>query len=215
MASERPSHALEAPASSENKPDVKFLVVGLGNPGDNAAGHRHNVGARCLARLAKRHGVALKAGRLANEGRFRLDEHEVVLIRPRTYMNRSGDSVGPIARREGIAPENVIVVYDELDMETGRIRLRPKGGTAGHNGLKSIAAALGSEAFGRVRIGIGRPLVDGEPTWEPEVVAAWVLADPPKAEREVIDSALDRACDAIESVIRDGFEAAMNEYNRR
>jgi PTH1 family peptidyl-tRNA hydrolase len=192
---------------------VKFLIVGIGNPGGGYAGNRHNVGARCIALLARRHRIDLKAGRHANEGRGRIGDAEVVILRPRTFVNQSGDAVGPAFRRERIPIENLIVVYDELDLPVGRVRLRPKGGTAGHNGLKSIAAAVGSSDFGRVRIGIGRPVVDGAPSWDPEVVADYVLSDPSKQEREVLDAALERACDAIEAVLAAGFHDAMNRFN--
>jgi PTH1 family peptidyl-tRNA hydrolase len=165
--------------------------------------------------LARRHAIPLKAGRRASEGKGRIGDAEVVLLRPRTYVNRSGDAIGPVFRREALALPDLIVVYDELDLPVGRLRLRPHGGTAGHNGLKSIASAVGGSGFGRVRIGIGRPLVEGEPSWDPEAVADYVLADPPKAERELIDAALERAVEAIEFVLAEGFAAAMNRYNSR
>ena len=193
---------------------MSFLIAGLGNPGERYAGNRHNVGARCVARLAHKHGIALKAGRRASEGLGKVGDAEVVLLKPRTYVNLSGDAVGPVFRREKLAVADLIVVYDELDLPVGRIRLRPRGGIAGHNGLKSIAAAVGGEGFGRVRIGIGRPEVQGQPSWDPEVVASYVLTDPPKAEREVLDAAIERAVDAIIRVIEDGWERAMDRYNR-
>jgi PTH1 family peptidyl-tRNA hydrolase len=194
---------------------VKYLIAGLGNPGEGYAGNRHNVGSRCVSLLARRHAIPLKAGRRASEGKGRIGDAEVVLLRPRTYVNRSGDAIGPVFRREALALPDLIVVYDELDLPVGRLRLRPHGGTAGHNGLKSIASAVGGSGFGRVRIGIGRPLVEGEPSWDPEAVADYVLADPPKAERELIDAALERAVEAIEFVLAEGFAAAMNRYNSR
>lgn len=192
---------------------MKFLIAGIGNPGGGHAGNRHNVGARCVALLARRHGIELKAGRRANAGKGRIGDAEVVLLRPRTFVNLSGEAVGPAFRRESVPIENLIIVYDELDLPVGRVRLRPKGGTAGHNGLKSIAAAVGSSDFGRVRIGIGRPVVDGAPSWDPDAVADYVLSDPPKEERAVIDAALERACDAIEAVLALGFHDAMNRFN--
>ena len=191
-----------------------YLVVGLGNPGAEHAGHRHNVGAWCVNRLAKRHGIQLRAGRVASAGRGQIAGAEVVLARPRTWMNDSGQAVAPLLKRERVPLANLIVVHDELDLSEGRIRLRPKGGAAGHNGLRSIIAATGSGDFGRVRIGIGRPLQNGEPSWEPRVVMRYVLAPPPKAGREALAAACERACDAIEAVIAEGWERAMDRYNR-
>jgi PTH1 family peptidyl-tRNA hydrolase len=192
---------------------TKLLIVGLGNPGSEHTGNRHNAGFSCLNRLAKRHGIALKAGRSAWTGQGRIESREVILLKPRTFVNRSGTAVAPVAKREGIAPQNVIAVYDELDLPEGRIRLREKGSDGGHNGLKSISAAVGSNEYGRVRIGIGRPVVDGAPSWDPDVVAEYVLSNPPAAGRRVLDEALDRACDAVEAIISEGWERAMNKYN--
>jgi peptidyl-tRNA hydrolase, PTH1 family len=191
----------------------KILIVGLGNPGPEHTGNRHNAGFACLNRLAKRHGIALKAGKSAWTGSGRIGEADVLLFKPRTFVNRSGTAVAPVARREGVAAERTIVVFDELDLPEGRIRLRKGGSDGGHNGLKSITAALGSSDYGRVRIGIGRPIVHGAPSWDPEDVADYVLSNPPAAGRKTLDEALDRACDAVETIINEGWERAMNKFN--
>lgn len=191
-----------------------YLIVGLGNPGPERADQRHNMGFRCINHLARRHGISLRAGRLASAGKGRIDSAEVVLAKPRTWMNNSGNAVGPLLRRERVPVENLTVVYDDLDLPEGRIRLRPGGGDGGHNGLKSIIAAIGSGDFGRVRIGIGRPLDRGVPTWDPDLVMRYVLARPPRASQEALQAAIERACDAIEAVIRNGWERAMDRYNR-
>jgi PTH1 family peptidyl-tRNA hydrolase len=191
-----------------------YLIAGLGNPGSEHAGQRHNVGFWLINRLAKRYGIDLKAGRTGTTGKGRIAGAEVVLLKPRTYVNSSGDAIGPLLKKEGVAAENLIVAYDDLDLPEGRVRLRPKGGSGGHNGLKSIVSAVGSGDFGRVRIGIGRPKHQGVPSWDPEVVMRWVLGEPPKAAREVIDAAVERACDAIEAIITDGWERSMDRYNR-
>jgi PTH1 family peptidyl-tRNA hydrolase len=191
-----------------------YVIAGLGNPGSEHAEQRHNVGFWLINRLARRQSIELKNNRNASSGKGRIADAEVLLVKPRTYVNRSGDALGPILRREGVPVENLIVVYDELDLPEGRIRLRPKGGDAGHNGLKSIIAATGSDLFGRIRVGIGRPRDRfGLPTWDPEIVVRWVLAQPPNASREVLDAAIDRACDAVEAIIASGWERAMNTYN--
>ncbi len=189
------------------------LIVGMGNPGAEYADHRHNVGYWTLNRLARRHGIDLKAGGQAATGRGRISGVEVLLAKPRTFVNRSGEAVRPLLARERLSVTDLIVVYDDLDLPEGRIRLRPRGGDGGYNGLKSIIAATGSGDFCRVRIGIGRPVVNGEPSWDPEVVARYVLSPPTKAAREVLEAAAERACDAIELALAEGFEAAMNRFN--
>jgi PTH1 family peptidyl-tRNA hydrolase len=191
----------------------KFLIVGLGNPGPEHAGNRHNAGFACLNRLAKRHDIAFKAGKNAWTASGRIGDAEVALLRPRTFVNRSGAAVAPVARKEGIPAEKIIVVFDELDLPEGRIRLRKGGSDGGHNGLKSITSALGTSDYGRVRIGIGRPVVNGAPSWDPEDVADYVLSNPPAAGRKVLDEALDRACDAVEAIVNEGWERAMNRFN--
>jgi PTH1 family peptidyl-tRNA hydrolase len=183
-----------------------YLISGLGNPGPEYAGHRHNVGFWCIDRLAQRHGIRLNSTRLAWTGEGRIEERDVLLVKPRTFVNGSGRAIAPLLKQPELSLENLIVVYDELDLPEGRVRLRRRGSAGGHNGLKSIIAAVGGGDFGRVRIGIGRPYLNGVPTWDPEVVMRYVLAPPPAAGRAVLDAAVDRACDAIEAVLRDGWE---------
>jgi len=190
-----------------------FVVAGLGNPGANYAGHRHNVGAWCINRLAKRHHIDLRPARTAHSGKAEIGGADALLVRPRAWVNTSGEVIGPLLRRLNVPIERLIVVYDELDLPEGRIRIRARGRDGGHNGLKSIIAATGSGDFGRVRIGIGRPLVGGEPSWDPRVVARHVLSKPPKASREVLEAAAERACDAVEAIVTEGYERAMNRFN--
>src|SRR5262245_22975544 len=168
------TRASSGPAASV----AKYLIAGLGNPGGGYEGNRHNVGFWAINRLARRHGIDVKAGRNASVGKGRIGEDEVVLVKPRTFVNRSGDALGPLAKPEGV--DGIIVIYDELDLPVARVRLRSKGGSGGHNGLKSIIAGTGGNDFGRIRIGIGRPLAGGEPTWDPDHVMRYVLADPPR-----------------------------------
>jgi peptidyl-tRNA hydrolase, PTH1 family len=199
-------------ASEPPKPG-KYLIVGLGNPGPEYAAHRHNVGFWTVNRLAKLHSVELDAGKNAWTGRGRLGDAEVVLMKPRTYVNRSGLAVAPAMQREGIPIQDVIVIYDELDLPEGRIRLRRKGSHGGYNGLKSIIEATGSSDFGRVRIGIGRPEVNGEPSWDPDVVIRHVLAKPTPEGKDALEAAVARACEAIEAIVLQGWDRAMNAYN--
>ena len=191
-----------------------FVIAGLGNPGTEHAGNRHNVGFWAADLLAKRHGILLKTNSNAWSGKGKVLEAEVAILKPRTWMNRSGQAIAPLLRREGVPVENLIVLYDELDLPEGKLRIRPKGSAGGHNGLKSIIASCGSSDFGRIRIGIGRPFHQGVPTWDGEHVMRYVLGDPPKQGREVLQETVERACDAIEAIIARGWERAMDVYNR-
>jgi PTH1 family peptidyl-tRNA hydrolase len=192
----------------------RWLVVGLGNPGPAYSHNRHNVGYWTINRLARLHGIPLKAGRLATVGEGRIGDSEVVLVKPRTFVNDSGHAVAAARKRTRVGPENILVVYDELDLPAGRLRLKAKGGTAGHKGIKSVAGALASTDFPRLRIGIGRPHVDGEPVWDPDVVAVWVLSDPTPQETKTLQNAVGRAAKAVELILAEGVEAAMNRYNK-
>lgn len=185
-----------------------LLVVGLANPGDEYAGTRHNVGAEVVAVLAGRHDARLKraVGR-ALSAEVRTGDRLLVLAVPGTYMNLSGEAVGPLVRR--YCPEDpgrLVVIHDELDLPPGRIKVKVGGGLAGHNGLKSIKAHLHTDAFVRVRIGIGKP--PGRQSG-----ADYVLRRPGKAERGELDVAVQEAADAVEAILDAGPEAAMNRVN--
>ena len=192
----------------------RWLIVGLGNPGPAYSHNRHNVGYWTVNRLARLHGIPLKARRLATVGEGRIGDSEVTLVKPRTFVNDSGHAVAAARKHTRVGPENVLVVYDELDLPAGRLRIKAKGGTAGHKGIKSVAGALASSDFPRVRVGIGRPHVDGEPVWDPDVVAVWVLSDPTPQETKTLQNAVGRAANAVELVLAEGVEAAMNQYNK-
>ena len=206
---------LAAPSPSpQDQPQSPYLIAGLGNPGAKYAASRHNIGAACVNRLAKRHKVEMRSSRLAQYGFGRFGGADVVLIKPRTWYNGSGEAVVHFQQREHVPIENVIVLYDDLDLPEGRLRLRPSGSDGGNNGLKSIIQATGSRDFGRIRIGIGRPLHQGVPSWDPDVVIKHVLGAPSRDSRSVLEAAIERTCDAVEAIIRDGWERAMDVYNR-
>jgi PTH1 family peptidyl-tRNA hydrolase len=192
----------------------RWLIVGLGNPGREYSHNRHNVGYWCVNRLARRHGINLKARTLAAIGEGRIAGNPVTLLKPRTFVNRSGHAVAPALRHAAVAIERVIVIYDELDLPSGKVRIKPKGGHGGHNGIRSIVSAIASSDFPRIRIGIGRPHLDGEPTWDPKHVGEHVLGDPTAAEVEVLREAVEAAAEAVETIISEGLDAAMNRYNR-
>jgi PTH1 family peptidyl-tRNA hydrolase len=194
--------------------DDRWVIVGLGNPGPAYAHNRHNVGYWVINRLARLHGIPLKARRLAAIGEGSIDGKEVLLVKPRTFVNASGHAVASALRHAKVNPEHLLVLYDELDLPSGRLRIKPKGGHGGHNGLRSVASAIGSTDFPRMRIGIGRPHLDGDPTWDPDVVAVWVLSDPSPEEAQVLHEAVARAGEAVEVAVTEGVEAAMNRYNK-
>jgi len=185
------------------------LVVGLGNPGAKYDGTRHNVGFAAVDVLAKRHGVAWEAAPRGVEaliGRWR--SQDVVLAKPLTFMNLSGTAIVGLLQFYKIEPPDLLVVVDEVQIDTGRIRVRPEGSAGGHNGLKSVIASLGTPQFPRLRIGVGR----GEARRD---LADHVLARFEPAERDVVEDSVARAADAVEAFVADGIEAAMNRFNRK
>ncbi len=195
-------------------PNDHWVIVGLGNPGPEYSHNRHNVGYWCINRLARLHGIQLKAKKLAALGEGSIASSLVLLVKPRTYVNLSGQAVSAALRHLKVPPENLLVIYDELDLPAGRLRLKAKGGHGGHNGLRSIAGAIGSTDFPRIRIGIGRPHVAGEPTWDPKDVAPYVLGDPAGDDAKILHDAVAGAAAAVETLIAEGVEAAMDRYNK-
>jgi PTH1 family peptidyl-tRNA hydrolase len=185
-----------------------LLVVGLGNPGTEFEGTRHNVGVAVVERLARRHGGKFKKTREhALVAEVRVQSHRVALAFPQTFMNESGRSVGLLVRRHDIGDlAHLVVVHDELDLPVGRLKVKVGGGLAGHNGLKSIKAHLHDDGFVRIRIGVGKP--PGS-----HLGRDYVLRRPGKAERAELDVVVEHAADAIELVLLEGPEAAMARYN--
>jgi peptidyl-tRNA hydrolase, PTH1 family len=183
------------------------LVIGLGNPGPSYAGNRHNVGFHVLDELARRAGGKFKAHRgRADVLEGHLAGGRVVLGKPRSYMNESGGPVAALRDFFKVPPAALIVVHDELDLPYGSLRMKLGGGDNGHNGLRSIRKSLGTGDYLRVRFGIGRPPGRQDP-------ADYVLRDFAPAERKDLPFNLDRAADAVESLLRYGLEPAQNQYN--
>ncbi len=184
----------------------RYLIVGLGNPGRGHAFNRHNLGFMAVDRLAARHGIDLKRVQSkAIVGNGRVADRAVILAKPQTFMNLSGGAVGSLAGYYRVPLGNLLVVYDELDIPFGVLRLREKGGAGGHNGMRSIIARLGNE-FARLRLGIGRPPGRMDP-------AAYVLQDFGRDELPVVSDMLDTTVAAIESFVRDGIDLTMSRYN--
>jgi len=186
------------------------LIVGLGNPGIEYQFTPHNLGFLTIDRLAERWRIEIKNRHCqALTARKLVGEHEVLLVKPETYMNLSGLAVRELAEEYEVRPEqDLIVIYDELDLPFGAIRIRPRGGTAGHNGMESIVGALGTEEFLRVRLGIApeRKVADG---------ARYVLAQFRRSQYKAVDQMLDTAADAVEAILQEGAAAAMNRFNRK
>ncbi len=187
-----------------------MLVVGLSNPGADYEGTRHNVGAEAVRLLSKRCGTGRlrpEKGQRAVVEEVRIGSARVALAVPNTYMNESGEAVRPLLRRFGVDdPSRLVVVHDELDLPPGRIKVKLGGGLAGHKGLQSVRDHLHTVEFVRVRIGIGKP--PGRQSG-----ADYVLRRPGKAERALLDEAVEAAADAVEIVVVDGVDVAMNRCN--
>ncbi|MBB3114106.1 PTH1 family peptidyl-tRNA hydrolase [Paenibacillus phyllosphaerae] len=183
-------------------------IVGLGNPGTTYAGTRHNVGFMAVDLFAKRHNISVtqsKCKALVGEGN--VGGEKVVLIKPMTYMNLSGESVRGYMDYYKASLEDLIVVYDDLDTEVGRIRLRYQGSAGGHNGIKSIIAHTGTQTFNRVRMGISRPQPGRN-------IADYVLDNFPKSEADKLASMIEETCDALEFALANPFERTMAKFNR-
>jgi peptidyl-tRNA hydrolase, PTH1 family len=190
--------------------EAPFLVVGLGNPGKEYAGNRHNVGFLVADLLASRIGAKFGRSKRAHadvaEGRLGFGGPRLVLVKPLTFMNLSGGPVASLAQFFKVPVDNVVAVHDELDLEYGQIRAKRGGGEGGHNGLRSMSKSLSSKEYARVRFGIGRPPGRQDP-------ADYVLSDFSAAERKELDFLVDRAADVVEAVILEGVEWAQNKYH--
>jgi len=202
----------KTPLKREHEKDEKegktsmYAIVGLGNPGKKYEVTRHNVGFLALDSIAKNHDIPItriKHKGLVGEGW--IGTTKVILLKPQTYMNKSGESVMEMLNFYKIPLENLIVVYDDIDLDPGRLRIRMKGSAGSHNGMRDIIRLIGSEDFPRIRIGIGRP--------EREKLSSFVLSKFREEEIKDVADAVERAAKAAESIVTEGLEKAMNRYN--
>jgi len=192
-----------------DKKSEPFLVVGLGNPGRQYKNTRHNAGFLVVDRLSERLGVQfsrLQFRALVVDGRYQ--DRKIILAKPQTYMNESGQAVGSLVRFYKITQDNIVVVHDDVDLPFGALRLRPAGGSGGQKGMGSIIERLGTQEFPRLRVGIGRP--PGQ-----MLAAAYVLQEFDRDEKQELPGVIDRAVDALLSVVTNGLEKAMNQYNAK
>ncbi len=185
----------------------RYLIVGLGNPGPEYKDTRHNIGFRCVDALAARHGLSFdkKQGK-AVIAAGNIVGRSVVLAKPQTFMNLSGDSVAALAGFYKIPPAQIMVIFDDIDLPLGTLRIRPAGGSGGHNGMKSIIARLGTQEFARIRFGVSRPPGRMDP-------AAYVLRPFEREEEILVIETVDRVCKAVLTWMTAGIEQAMNQHN--
>jgi len=190
------------------------LIVGLGNPGRDYVNNRHNAGFKCVDLFAREHGISLTQRRaLSKLGTGEVSGIKIVLAKPQTFMNLSGEAVSALVRRYKLSAKTILVIYDDLDLPLGKIRIRERGSSGGHNGLKSIISHLGTQDFPRIRVGIA-PSEGSDSGAAPEVDAIeHVLSDFTEAEKTVMKEVYVKVAAAIECVLTEGIAAAMNKYN--
>jgi len=188
-----------------------LLIIGLGNPGAGYSKTRHNAGFLLLDFLARKHGISFSSREcLSHSGKGQINQKPVVLAKPRTYMNLSGQAVAKLARKYHVKPTEIVVIHDDLDLKPGQLRLRSGGSSAGHKGIDSIIASLGTRDFVRLKIGIGRP----QDSADEEDVVDYVLGDFTREEQELMQSVIHRGAEALECLLEEGLENAMNRFNR-
>jgi len=191
------------------------LIVGLGNPGPDYASSLHNIGFMCVNYFARQHSIRFdKKQAQARIGLGKVADNEVVVARPHTYMNQSGQAVSRLVKKYKVRLDDLLVIYDDLDLPLGKIRIRPGGSSAGHKGIESIIQELGSEDFPRLRVGIGRPIsTEGLPEDRNADIITYLLSKLPTQVKRAINQILPRVNEAIHCVLTEGVTAAMNKYN--
>ena len=198
--------SLFSPQGTANEPPA-LVVVGLGNPGEKYARTRHNLGFWCIDRLMKLHSIDLeRKNRAALVGQGFIGEYRVALAKPRTFVNRSGEAANYLLARFKVSPRELLIIYDDIALPLGRLRLRPKGSAGGHNGIKSIIEALGTQDFPRLRLGIGRP-----PEGADQI--GYVIGTMSEEEQKTADEVIERAVQTVACVLTDGVDDAMSKFN--
>ena len=199
----------------KRKPEDMKLIVGLGNPGRKYENNRHNLGFMCLNYFARKHSIRFdKKQSKARTGSGEVASDKVVVAKPQTYMNQSGQAVSRLIRKFNVSLDNLLVIHDDLDLSPGRIRIRRGGSSAGHKGVESVVTELGSQDFIRLRVGTGRPTITTGSTETTEAdIITYVLSDFPPEEKQTISQVIPRVSEAILCILTEGLTAAMNKYN--
>lgn len=189
------------------------LIIGLGNPGRTYTHNRHNAGFMCLNYFARLHSIRFDRRQCrAKVGIGEMGSEQLLLAKPQTFMNLSGRSVACLVNKHGIPLSNLLIIYDDMDLPSGKIRLRKGGSSGGHKGMNSIISTLGSEMFSRIRVGIGRPEA-GEQSMSEDAVVDYVLSNFSRQEEAIIKPAITKVSEAIDFFIAKGIEAAMDKFN--
>lgn len=184
-----------------------YLIVGLGNPEEEYANTRHNMGFDTINEIAKRNNVAIT--KLKFKGLYEtaiIQGKKVILLKPQTYMNLSGESIKEVVNFYNIEPKEIIVIYDDIDIEKGKIKLRKKGGAGSHNGMKSVVEELNTTDFARIRVGIGQPEFKSD-------MINYVIGKVPEDEQKILKEGTHKAAEAVEEILKNGIDIAMNKFN--
>jgi PTH1 family peptidyl-tRNA hydrolase len=204
---------MEAKHGNSLKYKSMKIIVGLGNPGKTYAHNRHNAGFRCLNYFAKLHSIRFDHRQCrAKIGLAEMQGEKLLLAKPGTFVNLSGKPVACLAHKHDIPLSNLLVIYDDLDLPLGKIRLRQNGSSGGHKGMNSIISVLGSEDFPRIRVGIGRPQVE-EQSLSEDAIVNYVLSDSPPQEESIMKPVIARVAEAIDYFLAQGIVAAMSKFN--
>ena len=184
-----------------------YLIAGLGNPGSQYVNTRHNIGFRVIDELAARHGVRIDTGKFKGLiGKGNIGGEKIIFVKPMTFMNLSGECIRSVSDFYKIPPENIVIIFDDISLDVGKLRIRKKGSAGGHNGIKSIIAHLGSENFPRLKFGVGDKPAGMD-------LADYVLGRFLAEDEQKAAKAIENACDAVECMVVEGFDHAMNKYN--
>ena len=184
-----------------------YLIVGLGNPGKEYENTRHNMGFKVLNKLSEEYNIPITKSKFNGKyGTGIIENEKVILLEPQTYMNLSGESVKPMLDFYKIAPTNLLLIYDDIDVDIGSIKIRKKGGAGTHNGMKSIVENLATEDFARIRVGIGKPILKLD-------MINYVIGYVPKDELEELNKGVKKAADAVVDILKNGIDHAMNKFN--
>lgn len=184
-----------------------YLIIGLGNPEEEYANTRHNMGFDTINEIAKRNQISLTKKKFQAIYEVSIIEgKKVILLKPQTYMNLSGESIREVMQFYHIKPEEILVIYDDIDIEKGIIKVRKKGGPGGHNGMKSVIENIGTTDFPRIRIGIGQPEYKGD-------MINYVIGSVPEEEKRILAQGVQKAADAIEEFLKNGIDSTMNRFN--